>query len=185
MYQQDQKRVYQEMSGKPSGEKVMPDAEKSVRFWSGIWDNDIQHNRRAEWLDEVRKEVKGMSQKNVITAEMMRNKVRKLTNWKAPGPDGVQGYWLKNLPSLHDRIVGHMNDMINSTKNIPDWLTKGRTVVCQKDSQTGNAVDNFRPISCLPLMWNLMTGIISDVLYEFIVESDYLPLEQKGCKKKS
>ena len=185
MYQQDQKRVYQEMSGKPSGEKVMPDAEKSVRFWSRIWGSDIQHNRRAEWLDEVRKEVKGMSQKNVvITAEMMRNKVRKLPNWKAPGPDGVQGYWLKNLPSLHDRIVGQMNYMINNTKNIPDWLTKGRTVLCQKDSQKGNAVDNFRPISCLPLMWKLMTGIIS-VLYEFIVESDCLPLEQKGCKKKS
>ena len=44
MYQQDQKRVYQEMNGKPGGEKVMPDAEKSVRFWSEIWDNDIHHN---------------------------------------------------------------------------------------------------------------------------------------------
>ena len=86
MYQQDQKRVYQEMNGKPGGDKVMPDAEKSVRFWSGIWDNDIQHNRGAEWLDDIRKEVKGMPQKNVmITAEMMRNKVRKLPNWKAPG----------------------------------------------------------------------------------------------------
>ena len=60
IYQQDRKRVYQEMSGKPGGEKVMPDTEKSVRFWSGIWKNNIQHNRRAECLDDVRKEVKGM-----------------------------------------------------------------------------------------------------------------------------
>ena len=29
MYQQDQKRVYQEMSGKPGDEKVIQDAEKS------------------------------------------------------------------------------------------------------------------------------------------------------------
>ena len=65
---------------------------------------------------------------------MMRNKVRKLPNWKAPGPDGVQGYWLKNLPSLHHRIVRKMNDMINNAKSIPDWLTKGRTVLFQKDS---------------------------------------------------
>jgi len=28
MYQQDQNRVYQEMSGKPGGEKIIPDAEK-------------------------------------------------------------------------------------------------------------------------------------------------------------
>ena len=93
MYQQDQKRVYQEMSGKPGGEKVIPDAEKSVRFWSGIWDNDIHNNSKTEWLDDVRKEVRNMSQENIlVTVEMMKNKVRKLPNWKAPGPDGVQGY---------------------------------------------------------------------------------------------
>ena len=66
IYQQDQKRVYQEMNGKPGRENVMPDTEKSVRFWFGIWDNDIQHNRRAEWLDDIRKEIKGMPQKNVM-----------------------------------------------------------------------------------------------------------------------
>ena len=78
-----------------------------------------------------------------------------------------------------------MNDMINNNKDTPDWLTKRRTVLCQKDPQKGDAVDNFRPISCLPLMCKLVTGIISDVMYKFLVESDYLPLEQKGCKKKS
>ena len=55
MYQQDQKRVYQERSGKLGGEKVMPDAEKSVRFWSGIWDNDSHHNSKVKWIDDVRK----------------------------------------------------------------------------------------------------------------------------------
>ena len=122
----------------------------------------------------------------MVTVEMMKNKVRKLPNWKAPGPDGVQGYWLKILPSLHDRIARQMNDIINSSKDTPEWLTKGRTVLCQKDPpQKGNAVDNFRPLSCLLLMWKLMTGIIPDFVYGFLVESDYLPLEQKGCKKKS
>ena len=78
-----------------------------------------------------------------------------------------------------------MNDMINNNKQALDWLTKGRAVLCQKDPQKGDAVDNFRLTSCLPLMWKLMTSIISDVMYEFLVENDYLPLEQKGCKKKN
>ena len=163
----------------------MPDAEKSVRFWTGIWDNNIHHNSKAEWLDNVRKEIKSMSQKNVVvTEEMMKSKVRKLPNWKAHGLDGVQCYWLKNLPSLHDRIVGEMNDMITNNKDTPNWLTKGRTVLCQKDPQKGDAVENSRPISCLHLMWKFMTGIISDVMYEFLVESDYLPLEQKVARRK-
>ena len=67
-----------------------------------------------------------------MTMEMMKGKVRNLPNWKAPGPDGVQGYWLKNLTTLHDRIVKQVNDMINKSKHIPAWLTKGKTVLCQK-----------------------------------------------------
>ena len=77
----------------------MPDAEKSMRFWSGIWDTDIHHKSKAEWLDDVGKEIKSMSQKNVVvTGGMMKNKVRQVPNWKAPEPGGVQGYWLKICP---------------------------------------------------------------------------------------
>ena len=54
------------MSGKPGGEKIISDAENSMRYWSGIWDNNIHRNSKAEWLDDVRKEVKNMSQKNIV-----------------------------------------------------------------------------------------------------------------------
>jgi len=120
----------------------------------------------------------------VITVQIVNTKVRKPPDWKAFGPNGVQGYWLKDLPSLQDRTVRQINDVMNNTRDIPDWLTKGRTVLCQKDPQNWDEVDNFRPISCFPLMWKLMEDIISDVMYELLVEKSYLPLKQKGCKKK-
>ena len=60
-----------------------------------------------------------------------------------------------------------------------------RTVLCQNDQERGSAVDNCRPISCLPLAWKLMTGIIADSMYGFFVENDALPVEQKGCRRKS
>ena len=34
-------------------------------------------------------------------------------------------------------------------------MTYGRTVLCQKDPGKGNAAENYRPITCLPLMWKL------------------------------
>ena len=52
-----------------------------------------------------------------------------------------------------------MDDMISNWMDIPKWMTTGKTILCQKDPDKGNAVDNYRPISCLPLMWKLMTGI--------------------------
>ena len=48
---------------------------------------------------------------------------------------------------------------------LPEWMAVGRTILCQKDPTKGNEVSNFRPISCLPLMWKLMTSILANNIY--------------------
>ena len=53
----------------------------------------------------------------------------------------------------------------------------------KKDPTKGNAVDNFRPISCLPLLWKLMTDIIAESMHGFLESNNILPNEQKGCKR--
>ena len=55
--------------------------------------------------------------------------------------------------------------------------------MCLKDHSKGNAVDNFRPISCLPLMWKLVTGVIAEVMYKHL--EGILPEEQKRCRRGS
>ncbi len=71
------------------------------------------------------------------------------------------------------------------TDTLPEWLTHGRTVLCQKDRRKGK--ENYRPITCLPLMWKLMTGTIADEMYEYLENEHLLPddHEQKGCRRKS
>ena len=95
----------------------------------------------------------------------------------------MQGFWLKILFSLHERIANQFNEMLVGNLNLPDWLTYGRTVLCQKDKSKGNAVDNYRPVSCLPMIWKLLTSIISDQLHDFLEKEKVLPEEQKGCKR--
>ena len=73
-----------------------------------------------------------------------------------------------------------MNEMINNLVPIPVWMTTGRTVLCQK----GNSVDNYRPTSCLPFLWKLMTEVIADSMFRMLEESYILPGERKGCRKK-
>ena len=58
-------------------------------------------------------------------------------------------------------------------------------VLCQKDLSKGNAVDNYRSISCLLLMWKLMTITIPEIIYNFLDVNDKLTVEQKGCRGKS
>ena len=109
---------------------------------------------------------------------------RKL-DWKASGLDGVEGYWIKNLTNLHQRIAGQINSILKEEESQPEWMTNGRTVLCQKNPMKGNAAENYHPITCLPLMWKLLTGIIVEQTYEYLENTKLLPEEQKGCMRQS
>ena len=84
---------------------------------------------------------------------------------------------------MHERIAIQLDDILNGRKAIPTWMTYGRTILCLKDQAKGNMVDNYRPISCLPLMWKMLTGIIADCMHSFLETNDMLPEEQKGCRR--
>ena len=58
-----------------------------------------------------------------------------------------------------------------------------KTLLCVEELEKGNAVANFRPITCLPLLWKLLTGILAEELYEHLEQANILPWEQKGCSK--
>ena len=53
-------------------------------------------------------------------------------------------------------------------KQIPEWFAIRRTKLILKDKEKGNIASNFRPITCLPLMWKLCTGITGDELYNHL-----------------
>ena len=53
---------------------------------------------------------------------------------------------------------------------MPCWLTRGKASLLQKDKSKGNVASNYRPITCLPLMWKLLTGVIADQIYAHLAE---------------
>ena len=66
---------------------------------------------------------------------------------------------------------------------VPEWMTKGRTCLILKNRSKSGLVSNNRPITCLPLMWKLLTGIIGQSVYNHLEEEQILPPEQKGCRR--
>ena len=120
----------------------------------------------------------------MISAENVKMAIRRMTNWKAPGPDCAQGYWFKRFSTLHSRLSEHLQTGIVEG-NVPTWMTKGRTKLIQKDPEKGNAANNYRPIACLPLMSKLLTSILAEKVYAHLSEKNVLPDEQMGCRKDS
>ena len=60
-------------------------------FWGGLWDQPSEHNRQAEWLADVKDELKNIQQQEgfQIDVKKVKKQLRKVRNWKAPGPDQV------------------------------------------------------------------------------------------------
>ena len=82
-------------------------------------------------MNNIKNDIKDNQQGELeITSDMVTSQCRKLPNWKAPGKDGVQGFWLKKLRGLHGRIAKQLNNILNKEEELPEWLTFGRTILC-------------------------------------------------------
>jgi hypothetical protein len=67
---------------------------------------------------------------------------------------------------------------------LPQYLTLGMTYMLPK---TGNLEDPkyYRPISCLPTLYKLLTSILEETNYDHMITNKVIADEQKGCYKGS
>ena len=186
MFRNNQRALYQRLEQK-GGAPVRceaPDSELVKTFWEEIWDDNTKHNEKAKWIDTVKKELENTKrQENVdMSTTDVTRVIKQMPNWKAPGPDGAQGFWLKAFSELHPRIAYFLQRCLED-EMVPSWMTKGCTVLIMKDPAKGDNPGNYRPITCLPLMWKTLTAMITEKLYNHLEEQDLIGEEQKGCRK--
>ena len=123
-------------------ENIPPNAEETTKLWSNIWSNPVSHTD-SNWLDEIKDDLKGVEKQNSISISNsdLVKQIRRTASWKSPGPDGIHGFWYKNLTSCIQ-----LNQCLTDNE-IPEWMTIGRTVLLLKDPLKGNEVGNFHPIA--------------------------------------
>ena len=64
-------------------------------------------------------------------------------------------------------------------------MTKERTTFIPKDLNKGTAPNTYRPITCLLIMWKILTAQIREEIYHSLTSHGLFPDEQKGCCKGS
>ena len=91
-------------------------------FWSGIQSGNEEHNRNAECLKKLKEENTYQKKECLtFTKEIVSKQSRKIINWKAPGRDGVQGFWINKSTSLHERPAFQFNKILNGNEILRDW----------------------------------------------------------------
>lgn len=67
---------------------------------------------------------------------------------------------------------------------MPKWMTGGRTTLIHKKGETTTG-NNYRPFTCLPTTYKLLTLILTDKVYNHLTEKNILPFEQKSIRRKT
>ena len=185
-YEQNAKKFYRELGKKNVIIHQVPERESIERFWSSIWEEEKHHNMNAEWIRQLEKDNQDIPEQIWLDISIEETKIaiKRSKNWKSPGNDGIANFWLKHLTELHEDLTYAYNKCLESPETCPDWLTNGTTYLLPKNDETSNP-KNYRPITCLPTMYKILTSILSDRAYKHMTSNNLLPVEQKGCSKGS
>ena len=166
LFENNQRQFYRELDQEQERcNDDQPVAKESKQFWGKIWSQSEDHKKDAKWLHHMRSEANAKKQEKIDnTSGGLKKILGRMPNWKFPGPALVQVFWLKNFISLHERVSLQLKEYLDRGF-VPSWWTRGRTSLLQKDKSKGNVGSNYRPITCLPLMWKLLAGVIADLIY--------------------
>lgn len=173
-------KLYDQLRGNQIVITEPPTKENIESFWGPIYKTQKQFNKDAKWLKEYETSInyEEATYRN-ITKEDFTKSTSSFANWKSPGIDKLHNFWWKSLSSIHQRASEILNDIIRKPEDAPEWLTMGRTSLIAKKPPTTDS-SNYRPITCLPVIYKIITNIITSRMNEHINRNNIIPTEQKG-----
>lgn len=178
------RKVYKKLRKENDADEELPDKDRTIEYWGSLWGSAENYNTSATWMQSIQRKHENLSEQSdiVITTEDVRMKIARMSNWKAPGPDQIQIFWLKKLTSIHERMATQMNHVLTHPQEVPNWLVEGKTRLIRKDFAKEPTPDNYRPITCLPTMWKVFSGIMANKIISHLTTNDILCHEQKGAR---
>jgi hypothetical protein len=156
------------------------------KYWSDIWAEPKTYNQEATWIEvesEQHNEVPSMDTVDFNKTEIL-NSVKKTSNWKAPGPDHLHNFWIKCFTTTHEPLARSFSALLNNPEKIPHFLMVGNTFLLHKKGDTSHPA-NYRPITCLSVIYKLLTSLINNKIYQHCEENNLIAEEQKGCIRNS
>lgn len=189
LFSSNQKGFYRYLESRGTSDNDdmnLPSASAMKDFWSEIWSIPKQHAEEAYWIQQEEyacRNIPEMSEVFISTEDVKRS-IKRTHNWKAPGVDGIHNFWWKYLTCTHEILANQFQNILQGTSLLPDICTLGMTYMLPKGGNM-SCPQNYRPITCLPTVYKVLTSIIATKLDEHLKENELLLTEQGGCRKGS
>ncbi|XP_045463804.1 uncharacterized protein LOC123673362 [Harmonia axyridis] len=166
LYYKNQKQFFRNLENNNNSDQEPPKTKDMYTYWQAIWGNNKQHDDTARWIRESEAESSRYNMEEIeITKLDIEQVLKKTNNWAAPGPDKIQNYWWKHFPSTHQTLATLFQRALTNPTVIPGFFTLGTTIMLPKGNTTSDP-KNFRPITCLPTIYKLLTGTITKYICE-------------------
>jgi hypothetical protein len=177
MFKTDCKKFYSLLRLTNTNVKKAPSKADIENFWRAICGEKVQHDEEANWIKNQRQQNPCMEWSPISETEVTIA-LRTTLNWKTPVRDQIPDFWLKYLTATHKYLATLFNRIIEEGQT-PEWLTAGVTLLIPKN-ENPETPKNYRPITCLPTIYKLITSIISKRMQKHIDDQNLMPKEQKG-----
>ncbi|XP_063377562.1 uncharacterized protein LOC134664747 [Cydia fagiglandana] len=183
LFQSDQRKMYRkwEETNLRTSDSQLPDATVMNDFWRSIWSVPVGHTE-GSWMSVVERECESIEPMGAVTIspDDVSCAIRTAQNWKSPGPDGLHNFWLKWFRCSHSCLAAQFQQALE-LGSLPPSLTTGVTFLLYKSGSTTEA-KNYRPITCLPTLYKLLTSILRAKINAHIVANNILASAQNGCR---
>lgn len=165
--------------------KPHPSREQIEEFWEGQLSVPTPSNIGASWVNEESHIAQGYNQMThePFTAAEVSKITKELHNWKSAGQDSVHNFWWKKLWSAHEKLAQFINNIISNPQEMPLFLTQGITYLIPKDQNNTQDPAGYRPITCLPTLYKLITSCLTQRIYQHCERNNIIAPQQKGCAK--
>lgn len=184
LFAENQHKFYRSLNSIQQTPTEIPTQDEIQNFWTDILSKPIPYNRDATWISDIENTSEEIVTHTFEEIEVgqVKQAIRKTQNWKTPGIDKIQNYYLKYLTSAHKYIAQLFNKIVKGIEPVDQWFTTGRVILIPKDQNTQDP-KNWRPIACLPTMYKVLTSVIANELYIHCDKNDIIAPEQRGCRR--
>ncbi|XP_045510128.1 uncharacterized protein LOC123705416 [Colias croceus] len=183
LFESDQRKFYKYLQSGARKAHMGPQPEKAdlIAFWRGIWSHAAEHVEGA-WMMELEEACVALPPMDpvVVTRDDISAAVRKCPNWKTPGVDGLQTYWLKGFNACHATLARQFGEAIEH-RLLPNFLTTGVTYLAPKSNRSADP-SQYRPITCLPTIYKALTSVLAAKIAKHIDGNRILADTQNGCR---
>ncbi|CAH2093004.1 unnamed protein product [Euphydryas editha] len=185
LFRDNQHKFYRSIYSKNMNTTAIPSKQEIQDFWSKILSMPKGYNRDAQWIAEI-ETATGCAEGNEfqdIDLDKVKNAIKKTQNWKTPGIDKIQNFYIKYLTNTHSYMAKAFDRIFKGTEETEEWFTTGQVVLIPKNSSDTDNPRNWRPIACLPTMYKILTSIIAEELYTYCEQHKIIAVEQRGCRR--